>query len=74
MKQKWKIQEDESWDVIFRGKTFHGPMLSCGSKPCLKWHSKGFCWSDCKFKASHRNLPNEDEKKTDEYIKQLCGE
>ena len=60
--------------LFLKGKPFMALCYHLVQNRLLKWHAKGFCWSDCKFKASHQNLSNEDEKKTDEYIKELHGE
>ena len=71
---EWKIQQGESWDNVFRNKTLSGPDLECGSKFCLKFWVKGICFSDCKQKASHEALSDEDKQKGDSYIKELRGE
>ena len=52
----WKLRQDESWDTIFRSKTKDGPVLSLGCQPCLKYHTKGVCYSDCRFIKSHKVL------------------
>ena len=71
---EWKLKQDEKWDVIFKGKTNDGPTLSYGCKPCLKYHVKGVCFSDCKHLRSHCILAGNDKKKTNEYIKSLRGD
>ena len=70
----WKLRVDESWDTIFKNKSRDGPVLSFGSKPCLKYHSKGVCYSDCPFSSSHKQLKTEDKTKTSNFIKELRGE
>jgi hypothetical protein len=74
IKKEWKLRNTEKWETIFRGKSRHGPILSFGGKPCLKYHVKGFCFGDCTFIDSHKSLNNEDEKTTENYIKELRGE
>ena len=73
-KSDWKLRNNEKWETVFRGKSRNGPILSIGGKPCLKYHAKGFCFEDCTFLNSHKNLNEEDEKATDNYIKELRGE
>ena len=72
--REWKVRQGESWDNVFRNKTLSGPNLSCGSKFCLKFWVKGFCFSDCRQKASHEALSDEDKEKGEGYIKELRGE
>ena len=68
--KEWKIKENESWDR-FVNKTKDGPTLSFGAKPCLKYHVKGICYSDCVHRKSHRDLNKEDKKLVSKYLKQL---
>jgi hypothetical protein len=70
----WKLRNDEKWDTVFRGKSRHGPTLSFGGKPCLKYHAKGFCFEDCTFLNSHKKLNEDDNKLTDSFIQELRGE
>jgi hypothetical protein len=47
-----KLKEDESWTQ------FAGMCLTDRAKlnrdiMCMRWHSRGFCYNDCKNKASH---------------------
>ena len=70
----WKMQPKESWNKTFKGKIKNGPMLSCGTYPCLKYHVKGICYDDCAFKKSHIRLVGDDEKKADTFIKKLRSE
>ena len=69
--KEWKLQENEKWNTMFRHKTKDGPLLSDKCQPCLKFHVKGFCFDDCKFKDTHRKLDGKDFTTTDEYIKKL---
>jgi len=68
---EWKLKDNENWTQIFRHKSRDAPVLTNGSKACLKYHVKGFCFEDCKFKGTHIQLLGEDFKKTDAYIKSL---
>ena len=72
--ESWKIRQNEQWETVFRHKSVDGPLLSMNCHPCLKYHCKGWCFSDCKNKASHINLKNEDKAKTSAFIKSLRGE
>ena len=67
----WKIKDNEAWDR-FVNKANEGPTLSFGGKPCLKYHVKGICYSDCAHRKSHRDLNREDKKLVLEYLKKLC--
>ena len=62
---------NENWNQVFQSKSKEGPKLSCGTYPCLKWHVKGVCYTDCAFKRSNVKLGGEDESKTTEFIKKL---
>ena len=70
----WKLRNNETWNTVFRQKTVEGPLLSLSCKPCLKFHVKGHCFSDCKQKASHCSLKDDDFNKTNEFIKTIRGE
>ena len=72
--QDWKLRHSEKWDTIFRNKTRDGPTLSTNCKPCLKFHVKGLCYSDCPFRCSHKSLSSEDKVLTTNFIKELRGE
>ena len=70
----WKLRNTEKWETVFRGKSRHGPTLSLGCKPCLKYHAKGFCFDDCSLIKSHQKLNADDTKSTENFIKELRGE
>ena len=70
----WKVRINERFDTVFKGKTKEGPMLSIGCKPCLKFHGKGYCFSDCIYIKSHKQLTGDDKTKTSKFFKQLRGE
>ena len=72
--REWKVRNDERWETVFRGKSRHGPTLSLGCKPCLKYHAKGFCFDDCSLLQSHQKLNEADSKTTANFIKELRGE
>lgn len=72
--REWKLRNDEKWDTVFRSKSHTGPMLSIGSKPCLKYQVKGFCFDDCTLLPSHTKLNEADAKLTSDFIKELRGE
>ena len=73
--QDWKLRSEESYETVFRNKTVEGPMLSLSSKPCLKYHVNGICYSDCKYKRSHQKISMKDDiDKTSKFIKSLRGE
>ena len=66
----WKIRDNEPWDR-FVNKANEGPTLSFGGKPCLKYHVKGICYSDCAHRKSHRELNKEDKRLMSDYLRQL---
>ena len=70
----WKLRNNETWGTVFSHKASEGPALSVGCKPCLKFHVKGGCFSDCKLRRSHCVLANKDKSKIEAYIKLLQGE
>ena len=72
--EEWAMRKGESWHNVFRNKAIEGPMLSTKCHPCLKFHVRGSCYKDCKNKASHGVLNNDDRKKVNEFIKTLRGE
>jgi hypothetical protein len=72
--KNWKLRVDENWDTTFKNKSKDGLMLRCGCKPCLKYHAKGICYSDCPFVKSHKQLQGDDRNKTDGFIKEIRGE
>jgi hypothetical protein len=74
VKKEWKLRNSESWDTVFRSKSHRGPVLSIETRPCLKYHVKGFCFDDCTLLKSHAKLNDADAKLTEEYIKELRGE
>ena len=71
LSKEWALKQGESWNKTFKGKIKEGPMLGCGTYPCLKYHVKGICYDDCSFRASHITLKGEDASKTDSFIKKL---
>ena len=72
--RSWKLRQSETWNNVFKNKTRDGPVLSCGSKPCIKYHVKGVCYSDCPHIGSHRSLSGDDKSKTEAFIKSIRGE
>ena len=72
--REWKLRNEEKWDTVFRSKSRNGPTLSIGSKPCLKYHAKGFCFDDCSLIKSHITLNPSDKSATANFIKELRGE
>ena len=74
MIREWKIRPGEAWETNFRNRMNDGPELSRGCKPCLKFHVKGICYTDCKHRKSHCVLQGEDKVKMSNYIKELRGE
>jgi hypothetical protein len=74
LQKEWKLRQNENWDTIFRANAHEGPILTLGSKPCLKYLVKGVCCTDCTLIKSHCELNPCDVKKTDEFIKSLRGE
>ncbi len=64
----------EQWNKVFGNKSKDGPVLSFGSKACVKYHSKGICYDDCFYKASHKSLGANDLKLYSDYVKKLRGE
>ena len=69
--EDWKLKEGEDWNAKFMGKSKKGPKLTCGTYPCLKYHVKGICWSDCSFRASHKKITGDNARKTCEFINKL---
>ena len=75
MRNDWKLKDSKNWDSTFKNKNVEGPMLSFGCKPCLKYHVKGVCYTDCKYKEAHRNITNTDDaEKTSKFISGLRKE
>ena len=72
--QEWKLRPQETWNTVFRNQTFKGPMLSMQCHPCLKYHVRGACFSDCKNKASHLTLTGDDKTSVTKFIQSLRGE
>ena len=70
LRVNWMLQADENWNS-FSHKTIEGPTLSIGCRPCLKYHVRGICYTDCKHKKSHRVLNKDDSKLTTNFLKQL---
>ncbi len=70
IENEWKLKDQETWQD-WRHKVGNAPLLSCNSKPCLKYHVKGTCFEDCKNKASHRRLTRKDYETTDDFIKKV---
>lgn len=71
VEEAWRLKRSENWNQTFRHKSKDAPILSNGAKACLKFHVKGFCFDDCKFRGSHVNLAGQDHAKTEAYIKSL---
>ena len=74
MVKEWKVRQNEKWESVFRGKGNSGQKLSMGCYPCLKYHCKGVCYSDCANKASNMKLNHQDEETMKSFIKSLRGE
>ena len=71
MNEDWKMRENEKWNQTFRHKSKDAPILNTNCRACLKFHVKGYCFENCKFKGLHIDLTGEDFEKTDEYIRSL---
>ena len=72
--KNWKLRNSEKWETVFMNKTNEGPDLSVGCKPCVNYHVKGLCYSDCRYQSSHNFLEKYFIMKTGKHIKQLRGE
>ena len=71
---KNEARTTEQWNKVFGNKSKDGPVLSFGSKACVKYHSKGICYDDCFYRASHKLLGANDLKLYSDYVKKLRGE
>ena len=69
VERDWKLKDGESWN-LWRHKVGGAPILSCNSRPCLKYHVRGSCFSDCTNRPSHKKLTERDFQVTDKFIKQ----
>jgi hypothetical protein len=49
---EFKLKEDESW-MQFAGMCLTDRAKLNGAIMCMRWHSRGFYFNDCKNKASH---------------------
>ena len=74
LNSEWKLRPGETWRTVFRKKSGESPKLSMNCNACLKYHVKGFCYSDCRFKDSHCSLVDDDMKKVENFVKSLRGE
>ena len=72
--QEWRLRPNETWNTVFRNQTFNGPKLSMNCHPCLKYHVRGACFSDCKNRGSHCTLVGLDKENVSKFIKSLRGE
>ena len=71
MVSAWKLGGNKDWSIVFQVKIKEGPQLSCGTYPCLKWHVKDVCFTDCAFRKSQVKLNEEEVAKTTEFIRKL---
>jgi hypothetical protein len=49
---EFKLKEDESWTQFAGMCLINGEKLNKAIM-CTRWHARGFCFNDCKNKASH---------------------
>ena len=72
--QQWKLKPHEVWNTVFRNKAIEGPLLSMKCHPCLKYQVRGFCFADCRNRASHCQLTGSDKEKMNTFLKSIRGE
>ena len=71
---QWKMRPNEVWNTMFRNKAIEGPLLSMRCHPCLKYQVRGFCFVDCRNRASHCLLTGSDKEKVNSFLKGIRGE
>ena len=74
MENDLKKKPSENWNKNFKNNIKKGPTISGGTYACLKFHVKGICYEEYKFKASHIKLDGDDLLKTKEFVKKLRDE
>ena len=74
MENDLKKKPSENWNKIFKNNIRKGPTISVDTHACLKFHVKGICYEDCRFKSSHIKLTGDDLLKTKDFVKKLRDE
>jgi hypothetical protein len=67
--------EDESW-TQFAGMCLTDRAKLNRAIMCTRWHARGFCFNDCKNKASHvacLEIPAEAKQAHLKWMKMVCG-
>ena len=62
-KDNCKLKQDEQFRDIFHPgnvRTITKPKFKSGVEMCLRYHSLGFCFGDCKHVAGHGDMDNEE--------------
>ena len=74
MRERLKLYHDEQYGLIFHPgniKNLGKPKKSSGNPICLRYHSIGFCYNDCKVNKEHGTL-TEDEAEKFNNFHQVC--
>ena len=77
MREDLKLKHDEQYGLIFHPgniKNLEKPKKSSGNPICLRFHSIGFCYNDCKVHNGHGTLTEDEAKQFKEFIKQARAE
>ena len=70
MGTKCKLGQNEQFKDIFHPGNIKGmdkPMKKDGCMMCIRWHSLGYCFEDCRFKSGHGKLDELEEKSLKNY-------
>ena len=69
----FKMTSDESWENDWCGRVAEGRPTWGKNKMCPRFHTKGYCFRQCRNKASHVPFSRIPEAKRQEYKKWMAN-
>ena len=67
-----RLNQDEQYGLVFHPgnlKNLTRPKKKNGNSMCLRFHSVGFCYNDCRVSQGHGTLDNEEAQAFKEFLR-----
>ena len=63
IREDYKLRQNEQFKDVFHPgniRTLKKPKYKNGTEICIRYHSLGFCFGDCKHEKGHSDMDNEE--------------
>lgn len=73
LQQRFKLCDGETYSQVFNPHLSSCPKWN-GTGICVRYHVKGYCFSDCPRKSTHKDLPQAQGSAFAKWCQECCGE